>query len=62
MESTETKLHKEIEILKREKLDLKTKNEELGKKIINVSENHFHKSVQTDDIVRISKKIFRQNS
>ena len=55
MESTETKLQKEINILKREILQLKTKNEELGRKITNVSENHFHKSVQTDDIVRSSK-------
>ena len=42
-ESTKTKLQKEIEILKKEILHLKTKNEELGRKITNVSENHFHK-------------------
>ena len=54
-ESTKTKLQKEIEILKKEILHLKTKNEELGRKITNVSENHFHKSVQTDDIVRSSQ-------
>ena len=34
---------------------MKTKNEEHGRKITNVSENHFYKSVQTDDIVRSSK-------
>ena len=55
MESTETKLQKEIKILKREILHLKTNNKELGKKITDVSENHFNKSVQTDDIVRSSK-------
>ena len=55
MESAETKFQKEIEILKKEILHLKTKNEELERKITNVSANHFHKSVQTDDIVRSSK-------
>ena len=34
---------------------MKTKNEEHGRKITNVSENNFYKSVQTDDIVRSSK-------
>ena len=34
---------------------MKTKNEELERNITNVSENHFHKSVQTDDIVRSSQ-------
>ena len=43
MESTETKLLKEIEILKTEILHLKTKNEELESKIRSVSEIFFIK-------------------
>ena len=46
------KLQKEIEILKTEILHLKIKNEKLERKITHVYENHFHKSGQTDDIVR----------
>ena len=46
------KLQKEIEILKTEILHLKIRNEKLERKITHVYENHFHKSGQTDDIVR----------
>ena len=55
MESTEKKLQKEIEIPKTKILHLKIKNEELERKITNVSENHSHKSGQTDDIGRSLK-------
>ena len=58
MEGTETKLQKEIEILKRKIYYLKTKNEELDRKITGVLENHFHKVFTLMKFL----KLLRQNS